>query len=177
MESQWSHAELAFVRKEQRAHKVKGSSPIPQMELQRPDSNGITWLVPEMKEDRTEHELEIRYSRTITENENQKGFARGYVFFSWPSESNTEIYCDSNWKYVFSSSSEPSGVTIVFEQSHGVQGRGRAFKLKSNNNRESEYIDEEDMPLALREVTGDIQMRVVRFSRGMEISSSVWSTS
>ncbi|XP_054805119.1 uncharacterized protein LOC129308125 isoform X5 [Prosopis cineraria] len=156
MESQWSHAELAFVRKEQRAHKVKGSSPIPQMELQRPDSNGITWLVPEMKEDRTEHELEIRYSRTITENENQK---------------------DSNWKYVFSSSSEPSGVTIVFEQSHGVQGRGRAFKLKSNNNRESEYIDEEDMPLALREVTGDIQMRVVRFSRGMEISSSVWSTS
>ncbi|XP_054805118.1 uncharacterized protein LOC129308125 isoform X4 [Prosopis cineraria] len=158
MESQWSHAELAFVRKEQRAHKVKGSSPIPQMELQRPDSreDGITWLVPEMKEDRTEHELEIRYSRTITENENQK---------------------DSNWKYVFSSSSEPSGVTIVFEQSHGVQGRGRAFKLKSNNNRESEYIDEEDMPLALREVTGDIQMRVVRFSRGMEISSSVWSTS
>ncbi|XP_054805120.1 uncharacterized protein LOC129308125 isoform X6 [Prosopis cineraria] len=149
------------------------------MELQRPDSreDGITWLVPEMKEDRTEHELEIRYSRTITENENQKGFARGYVFFSWPSESNTEIYCDSNWKYVFSSSSEPSGVTIVFEQSHGVQGRGRAFKLKSNNNRESEYIDEEDMPLALREVTGDIQMRVVRFSRGMEISSSVWSTS
>ncbi|XP_028798359.1 uncharacterized protein LOC114753806 [Neltuma alba] len=72
--------------------------------------DGVTWLLPEMQEDRSEPELGITFSRTSTENENIIGFFQGYVFFSLPHKPKTEIY--SNWSYVFTSSSEPSAVTI-----------------------------------------------------------------
>ncbi|XP_028798362.1 uncharacterized protein LOC114753810 [Neltuma alba] len=123
-----------------------------------------------MNKDRSEPRLEV-----ITGNQNDTGSFRGYVFFPWPSasESDTEICCDSDRKYVFASSSETSGVTIVFEQCDGIQGGETMFKSKSNMAESTEYIDEEETPMEPCMWLPEPEMQEAVLSRGMEISSSI----
>ncbi|KAK4270595.1 hypothetical protein QN277_019383 [Acacia crassicarpa] len=153
--------------------------------------DGVTWLLPETNKDRSEPVLEIRYSRTIAGDENDKASSRGrgYVLFSWPDESNAEIFRDSDHrKYVFSSSSEASHVAIVFEQSHGIHGGGRADKRESiessdeeieSSDEEVESSDEEIEFSAKEKVSpmgkmalGDLEMELVRSPSDNVISPS-----